>query len=168
MIDAFMERGLLARAEGGLLRRPPVTTPEFATLSGLGLILRETLERYCMSAVLLADNLAEGGVVDRAEFEQQCHLMAQRMAILSGRNAPEFFDKTLFSNFIDTLKALDLVNADPEAGDRRLAIDRRVEKMAADALLLLSVEVQQRIRRLISHPRRPQPAAAEMQHTGTA
>jgi glycerol-3-phosphate O-acyltransferase len=76
------------------------------------------------------------------------------MAILSGRNAPEFFDKALFSSYIDTVKALGLLRPDPDAGDQRLSIDSRVQTMAVQAMQHLSVEVQQRIRRLTARPRR--------------
>jgi glycerol-3-phosphate O-acyltransferase len=160
IIDVFVERRMLVRdADRGVLRRPPVTTPEFGSLSGLGHIMRETFERYCMTTVLLAENLPHG-YIERGEFEQQCHLLAQRMAILSGRSAPEFFDKALFSNYIDTMKGLGLLRPDAETGDQHLVIDRQVQQRAVQSMQHLSVEVQQRIRRLISRPRPREQAPA--------
>ncbi len=41
--------------------------------------------------------------LDAAELENLCAVMAQRLSILHGLNAPEFFDKTLFRHFIATL-----------------------------------------------------------------
>ncbi|MBX9753324.1 MAG: glycerol-3-phosphate 1-O-acyltransferase, partial [Pseudomonadaceae bacterium] len=35
--------------------------------------------------------------------EDLCTVMAQRLSILHGLNAPEFFDKSLFRHFIQTL-----------------------------------------------------------------
>ncbi|MCY1361375.1 Glycerol-3-phosphate acyltransferase [compost metagenome] len=37
------------------------------------------------------------------ELEDLCTVMAQRLSILHGLNAPEFFDKSLFRHFIQTL-----------------------------------------------------------------
>ena len=153
MIDALVERRLLSRDTAhGVLRRPPVTTAEFGSLMGLANVMRETLERYCMTTVLLAENLSQGHI-ERGDFEQQCHLMAQRMAVLSGRNAPEFFDKTLFSSYIDSMKRLELLKPDPERGDDCLTIDPQLQRMAEQAMRHLSGGVQQRIRRLLSRPR---------------
>jgi glycerol-3-phosphate O-acyltransferase len=119
---------------------------------GLANIMRETLERYCMTTVLLAESLPRG-FIERSEFEQQCHLMAQRMAVLSGRNAPEFFDKALFSSYIDTMKRLGLLRPDSQVGDRRLEIDPQLQRMAEQSMRHLSGGTQQRIRRLLSGPR---------------
>lgn len=152
MIDVLVSRRLLSRDASGALRRPPVTSLEFGSLMGLANVMRETLERYCMTTVLLAENLSAGHI-ERSEFEQQCHLMAQRMAVLSGRNAPEFFDKTLFSNYIDTLKRLQLLIPDADLGDRSLTIDAQLQRMAEESMRRLSGEAQQRIRRLLSRPR---------------
>lgn len=153
MVDALVERGLLQRdGANGSLRRPPVTSPEFGSLMGLANVMRETLERYCMTTVLLAENLPRG-YIERGEFEQQCHLMAQRMAVLSGRNAPEFFDKALFSSYIDSMKRLGLLRPDAEHGDQSLAIDPQLQRMAEQAMRHLSGGTQQRIRRLLSRPR---------------
>ncbi|MGH8560763.1 MAG: glycerol-3-phosphate 1-O-acyltransferase PlsB [Nevskiales bacterium] len=163
MIDALVQRRLLSRDAGsGILHSPPVTSAEFGSLMGLANVMRETLERYCMTTVLLAENLSRGHI-ERSEFEQQCHLMAQRMAVLSGRNAPEFFDKALFSNYIDTMKRLNLLRPDVEFGDSRLRIDPQLQRMAEQSMRHLSGGTQQRIRRLLSGPRpvaQPQAALA--------
>jgi glycerol-3-phosphate O-acyltransferase len=153
MIEALLRCRLLDRdAQTGALRRPPVTSLEFGSLMGLANVMRETLERYCMTTVLLAENLPRGHI-ERGEFEQQCHLMAQRMAVLSGRRAPEFFDKALFSSYIDSLKRQNLLRPDAESGDHCLTIDPQVQRMAEQAMRYLSAGVQQRIRRLLSRPR---------------
>lgn len=153
MIEALVQCGLLARdVSGGTLHSPPVTSAEFGSLMGLANVMRETLERYCMTTVLLAENLSHGSI-DRGEFEQQCHLMAQRMAVLSGRNAPEFFDKALFSSYIDSMKRLELLVPDAERGDACLRINPRLQHMAEQSMRHLSGGTQQRIRRLLDRPR---------------
>ena len=42
-------------------------------------------------------------------LEERCHLMAQRMSLLYGLNSPEFFDKSLFRNFIELLRQRDVI-----------------------------------------------------------
>ena len=61
--------------------------------------------------------------------------MAQRMTILYGFNSPEFFDRSLFENFIDMLRGRDVVRID---ADGRLEFDEVLVRVAADAQLVLS------------------------------
>jgi glycerol-3-phosphate O-acyltransferase len=68
--------------------------------------------------------------------------MAQRMTMLYGFNSPEFFDRSLFENFIDLLRARGLVRVD-EAG--RLAFDEILIRVAADAQLVLSEQIRHSI-----------------------
>jgi len=56
---------------------------------------------YLAIALLLQSG---SGIVTQEALEQRCHLMAQRMSVLHGLNSPEFFDKSLFRNFIDLLR----------------------------------------------------------------
>ena len=63
--------------------------------------------------------------------------MAQRMTMLYGFNSPEFFDRTMFENFIDLLRARGVVRID-EGGKLRfdevlIAGGRRCAARAAGA-----------------------------------
>ena len=49
------------------------------------------------------------------ELENLCTVMAQRLSILHGLNAPEFFDKSLFRHFIQSLLDQGVLRKD-EAG----------------------------------------------------
>jgi len=53
--------------------------------------------------------------ISAEELEDLCTIMAQRLSILHGLNAPEFFDKSLFRHFIQTLLEQDVLRRD-EAG----------------------------------------------------
>jgi len=140
-IEALVDFGLLIRdKEAGLLERPPLATAAFIRLTGLGRILRETLERYCLTSVLLREQ-RQRGALDRSEFAAECQLMAERMAILSGRNAPEFFDLGLFHHFIDTAVAQGLL----VQADAVFEIDARIDVIAEQSMALLSPEVQENI-----------------------
>jgi glycerol-3-phosphate O-acyltransferase len=156
-INAMVSQGLLLRNEEGRLLRPDVTTSAFSTLSMLGRVMGETLERYCMTTLLLADESKGRLPLQRERFEEDCRRLAERMAVLTGRDSPEFFDKALFRGYLDTLIDVGIVT---ETGDRRLAVDVRIDKIAERSLELLSDETRQTLLQLLSG--RPQtPPAAE-------
>ena len=63
----------------------------------------QTIERYYLAIALLLK--AGSGEITQSALEERCQLTAQRMAMLYGLNSPEFFDRTMFENFIDLLRA---------------------------------------------------------------
>ncbi|MGQ0501932.1 MAG: glycerol-3-phosphate 1-O-acyltransferase PlsB [Panacagrimonas sp.] len=149
-LQVMTELGLLTRREDGFLLRPEVTSPQFSSLSMLGRIMGETLERYCMTTWLLAFGQRENTRIARGGFEEDCRLLAERMAVLTGRDSPEFFDKALFKGYLDTLIDMSLI----AVGDgQTLVIDRRIGEIAERSLELLSDESRQTLLQLIS--RRP-------------
>lgn len=153
-LSGMLECGLVEDAGDGVIRRPPAGTQAFAALMSLARIMHESLERYGMTVALLARNL-ETGTVERAAFERECQLMAERMAILSGRNSPEFFDLRLFRNHLTTLKRTGLLEADGGT----LRINAGMARLAEHTLQLLSPDMRQSILHLTSQP----PAGDESQ-----
>jgi glycerol-3-phosphate O-acyltransferase len=154
-LDVMLNLGLLGRRADGWLTRPEVTAAEFSTLSMLGRVMGETLERYCMTTWLLAHEHRSNTSLARGKFEEDCRLLAERMAVLTGRDSPEFFDKTLFRGYLDTLIDVGLVSV---GEDQKLVMDERIGKIAERSLELLSDESRQTLLQLIS--RRPGAAAA--------
>lgn len=77
-------------------------------------------------------------------------MLAQRMAVLTGRDSPEFFDRTLFRGYLDTLIDAGIVT---EAGGDSLVVDPRIQRIAERTLELLSDESRQTLLQLLS--RRP-------------
>ncbi len=154
--DEMLELGLLHRAGGGRLQAPPVSSREFAALAGLARILRETLERYAMTALFLCSRTAGGGEIEKLAFVEDCKLMAERVAILSGRDAPEFFDPRLFRGFVETLRLRGLLQPVPAPdlvrGDERLRPDPALDELAAVALDLLGQDIAQMILQLVHRP----------------
>jgi glycerol-3-phosphate O-acyltransferase len=63
-------------------------------------------------------------------------------------NSPEFFDRSLFENFIDLLRARAVIRVD-EAG--QLAFDEVLIRTAADAQLVLSEQIRHSILQ-VTHP----------------
>lgn len=144
-LRGMIECGLIEDAGDGLLRRPPAGSKAFAALISLARIIYESLERYGMTVALLAHNL-ENGRVERSAFEQQCRLMAERVAILGGRNSPEFFDPRLFRNHLSTLRRTGLVRAEGSI----LHIDPAMGELAERTLALLGADMRQMILHLTS------------------
>ncbi|WP_293731471.1 glycerol-3-phosphate 1-O-acyltransferase PlsB [uncultured Actinobacillus sp.] len=62
--------------------------------------VREILQRYTITINILQNHPEIG----RAVLEKESQSVAQRLAVLHGINAPEFFDKAVFSTFINSLK----------------------------------------------------------------
>ncbi len=152
-IEVMIKLGLLHR-QNGHLARPEVSGRAFSSLAMLARILAETLERYCMTILLLAGEHRSGQQLKRERFEEDCRLLAERMAILTGREAPEFFDKALFRGYLNTLIQVGLV---VETEDQSLTVDDRIERMAERSLELLSDETRQTLVQLLSRRRGPVP-----------
>lgn len=155
VVGVMLHLGLLSRREDGWLVRPEVSSPAFSMLSMLGRVMGETLERYCMTTWLLAHEHRSQASLPRGRFEEDCRLLAERMAVLTGRDSPEFFDKALFRGYLDTLIDVGLVSV---GSDQRLVMDERIGKIAERSLELLSDESRQSLLQLIS--RRPNPAGS--------
>lgn len=151
-IAVMLQMGLLLRDpdDASWLRRPPVTQPAFSTLAMLGRVMGETLERYCITTLLLADEAQRDVPVSRGAIEEHCRLLAERMALLTGRDAPEFFDSTLFRGYLTTLIAVGLLT--PE-GDEGLRIAPKIHRTAERALELLSDDARQTLAQLLSRRR---------------
>ena len=62
--------------------------------------MREILQRYYITVTILQKEPE----LSRVELEKESQLVAQRLSVLHGINAPEFFDKAVFSMFIANLK----------------------------------------------------------------
>ncbi len=148
-IEVMVNLGLLTRAGEGMLRRPEFNSPAFARLVTLGRVMGETFERYCLSALLLSEE-RKLGRIERARFEADCRLFAERMAVLTGRNAPEFFDSSLFRAYVSTLIEQGLV---VEREDRTLEVDERIDRIADRSMELLGGEAQQTVLQILA--RRP-------------
>ena len=79
--------------------------------------VREILQRYNITINILQNdpNIA------RADLEKNSQTVARRLSILHGINAPEFFDKAVFTNFINSLKEQGYINNQGIADYRKLA-----------------------------------------------
>jgi glycerol-3-phosphate O-acyltransferase len=71
---------------------------------------RGSLERFYITARLVTSRTE--GHYDRAELEQACVQMAERLSLLHEFHAPDFFDKNLFRIFISSLIREKIFNED--------------------------------------------------------
>jgi glycerol-3-phosphate O-acyltransferase len=141
LLEALGRLGLLeAVPDRSEWRRPPSTSPGAMRLSLLAQASIQTLERYYLAVALLLQ--AGSGRITQEALEQRCHLMAQRMSVLYGLDSPEFFDKSLFRNFIDLLRRRNVIETSDEGkllyGDPLLGV-------GADAQLVLSEQIRHSI-----------------------
>lgn len=157
-IAVLVQLGLLSRdpEDATWLVRPSVAQPAFSTLSMLGRVMGETLERYCITTLLLATEAKRELPVSRAAIEEHSRLLAERMALLTGRDAPEFFDSTLFRGYLTTLISVGLLTSE---GDEGLRISPDIHATAERALEFLSDDARQTLAQLLSR-RRPETAGS--------
>ncbi len=151
LIDAMVTLGLLHR-KGEKLVRPEMGTSEYSALIGLGRLLREAFERYTMSSLLLVHQLSEKPT-ERSAIEQHIIYLAQRLAILTGREAPEYFDKTLFRIYLDALIDQGLLEEQKDEDIALLVVNPRLQELAEQWVWLLGPAVQQGMQQLIRDPR---------------
>ncbi|MFW5823760.1 MAG: glycerol-3-phosphate 1-O-acyltransferase PlsB [Marinobacter sp.] len=138
-ISTLADHGIL-RADGDRVMGPEEGTEERLQLHTLSRFIIQTLERYY---IVIATLRKHGpGTLTAQELEEESTLMAERMSILFGLNAPEFFDKALFRNFIGNLQRNGVI---VPGKDERLSYTRELEEVSEDARLVLNVEKRQAI-----------------------
>nr|WP_245726020.1 glycerol-3-phosphate 1-O-acyltransferase PlsB [Marinobacter mobilis] len=141
-IDVLVESKLL-RTDGDRICRPQEGTDATVRLRSLSRFVIQTLERYHIALAILRKN--GSGKISAAELEEQSTMMAERMSILFGLNAPEFFDKSLFRNFIANLQKNGVLSADE---DGQLCYTDALDEVAEDARLVLNVEKRQALQQV--------------------
>jgi glycerol-3-phosphate O-acyltransferase len=141
VLEQLANLGLVESTENGAeWRRPPTGSIEAVQLSIIGQTTVQIIERYYLAIALLLK--AGSGRVTQEALESQCQLMAQRMSLLYELNSPEFFDKALFKNFIDLLRARNVLGVNAEG---RLTFTEMLLAVSADAQLVLHEQIRNSI-----------------------
>lgn len=138
-----LEAHKLLRVDGERIWRPEEGTEAMLRLRALSHFIIQTLERYHIAIAILRKY--GSGKINATELEEQSTQMAERMSILFGLNAPEFFDKSLFRNFIANLQKNEIISTDD---DGQLCYTEGLDEVAEDARLVLSVEKRQAIQQV--------------------
>lgn len=141
VLAALAQQGLLERdADGSVWRRSTTGSAEAVRLSVLAQATIQTIERYYLAIALLLR--AGRGALTPEALEQRCVAMAQRMSMLYGLAAPEFFDKAMFRDFLDLLRERGVIRVD---GDGKLTYDDALLAVADDARIVLSEQIRNSI-----------------------
>jgi len=145
-LDALVEQGLL-RFENQVYLRPAPSSRQFVLLTLLSRTIAQTLQRFYMAIALLLNS--GQNTLSAEALEDLCTVMAQRLSILHGLNAPEFFDKSLFRHFIQTLIDLDVVRTDSNG---KLGYHELLGELAEGAAKrVLPAEIRLSIRQVALH-----------------
>ncbi|TDB48132.1 glycerol-3-phosphate 1-O-acyltransferase PlsB [Photorhabdus luminescens] len=97
LINELTRQCLICNKEHGMLVLNPA---RIRPLQLLAAGIRETLQRYAITLSLLNAN----PVISRGVLEKESRMLAQRLSVLHGINAPEFFDKAVFTTSVNTLR----------------------------------------------------------------
>jgi glycerol-3-phosphate O-acyltransferase len=101
-VNALVEQELLTREDDWLIR-PPAGSARAYQLLMLGQTMVPMIQRFYLAIALL--NRHGSGVLTRARLEQMCQWSAERLSMIYGLHSPDFFNKTLFHDFILMLQA---------------------------------------------------------------
>jgi len=113
ILKQLSDMGLLIKNEDSdIYSRPPVSSLEHTQLLLFTKIISPVLELYYIIFALLTNQKETPPT--REKLEEQCYLMAQRISLIHEINSPDFFDKKLIANFIDTLINLEYVHVDEQ------------------------------------------------------
>lgn len=143
-LDLLEASGLVTLLEDGReLQRGEGGSAEAARISLLARGLLPTLERFYITVAVLEKN--GSGTLTREQLERLCILTAQRISLLQEFEAPEFYDRALFRQFIGDLKRLGVLVGNAE---NRLEFGQELERMGRDARLILDKDIRHSIIRV--------------------
>ena len=140
-IEALVERGLLTRGKSKTrLERPPAGSAQAYQLLMLGQAMVPMLQRFFLVIAILVQHGT--GSLSRVRLERMCQLSAERLSMIYGLHSPDFFNKTLFHDFIRTLQSQEVLRRN---SDGLLEFDDDVIGIGADARLVLGEEIRHSI-----------------------
>ncbi len=153
-LDILVQRGYLLLNDKGY-HSTPASSNEHAFLQGLADNVMQTLQRYYLTLSVLRSNQA--CALNARALEEQCTLLAQRISLLYGINAPEFFDKSLFRTLIQQLLAQGIL----ENTDDQLCYSERLDPLAERLEAILDGALRQSILRSLGERQSRLPDAAD-------
>ena len=140
-IHALIELGILSTDESGeILVRPPAGSEKAFQLLMLGQSMVPMLQRFYLVIAILVGN--GSGTLSRARLESMCEQSAERLSMIYGLHSPDFFNKTLFHDFIKMLQQQGVLRRN-ETG--ALEFDDDIKSIGADARLVLGEEIRHSI-----------------------
>ena len=140
-IDALTDLGILTlEQQGKLLVRPRTGSEKAYQLLMLGQAMVPMLQRFYLAIAILVSN--GSGTLTRTQLEESCQQSAERLSMIYGLHSPDFFNRTLFHDFIHTLRDLGVLRSN---ADGCLEFEERITSIGADARLVLGEEIRHSI-----------------------
>ncbi len=140
-IKALIELQLLTCAtDKKTLVRPPAGSEKAFQLLMLGQSMVPMLQRFYLVIAILIRN--GSGVLSRQRLETMCQQSAERLSMIYGLHSPDFFNKSLFHDFIRTLEKLDVLRKN---SDNLIEFDDDLTNIGVDARLVLGEEIRHSI-----------------------
>ncbi|MFG1489449.1 glycerol-3-phosphate 1-O-acyltransferase, partial [Oceanospirillum sp. HFRX-1_2] len=147
IVRFFIEQQVLVDDGEHLVRISPYQE-QGALLTLLARPIQPSLERgYLMVALLL--HFGSGSFTAEA-LENECQVLAQRLSILHGLNAPEYFHKPLFRQLTELLLELDYLQV---SEDGHLTFGQTLEWFSVQCRTLFDPALRHSIRLLTHQPK---------------
>ena len=141
LLEHMQALGLVMRSDAGDWEPPPTDSASHQQLHLLAQVVMPSLERLFIVIGLLTR--AEGGITRRT-LQERSRLVARRLSRLYGLNAPEFFDATLFNQFVDQMLKRDALT---EAADGFLQPSELAYQVARTAGSVISADFLRAVHR---------------------
>ena len=139
-LNTLVSEGLISVDENGYYHQPEQNSAKYVVLTVLSRAISQTLERFYMVVSLLISN--GSGSIEQQTLENQSRDLAQRLSIIHGLNAPEFFDKSLFKGFIEQLRINNVLEI---SQTNKLIFGDEIVMVADEAFKVLTSEVRHSI-----------------------
>ncbi len=123
-----------------MLVRPPSGSEKAFQLLMLGQSMVPMLQRFYLVIAILVSN--GSGTLSRARLEVLCQQSAERLSMIYGLHSPDFFNKTLFHDFIRGLQDQQVLRRNA-AG--LIEYHESIKSIGADARLVLGEEIRHSI-----------------------
>ena len=138
-VATLVEQELLTR-DGDTLVRPHAGSSKAYQLLMLGQSMVPMLQRFYLVVAILVQHGT--GTLSRVRLEKMCQSSAERLSMIYGLHSPDFFNKTLFQDFVRKLLDQEVLRRN---GDGKLEFDEDIEGIGADARLVLGEEIRHSI-----------------------
>ena len=138
IVALFVELGLARARADGSVRAPDRHSKEHTGLELIARSLRHPLRRNYLTIALLA----RVGALKRTRLEELMRMLTHRLSLLFEFAPPDFYERSVFAAYIDTLLETGLVSEDAEGSlhlhERARTWERHVEQLLpADAVLAI-------------------------------
>ena len=145
ILGILVDLKLLKKTGKNEYARPGASSIECGQLELLSRVISPILELYYMTFAVLLNT--GSNTISEPDLIEHSYLTAQRVSMIYELNSPDFFDKRLITNFIDSLRDIEYVKID-NSGLIEYSIDYL--KVGEDAVSLLNRNIRTSILQLLN------------------